>query len=69
MQNVVLLISWFIDHYKSFQINTLNLSSEFSSIKAILELENNSQFKLELILNIVLNLPFVFPETTKKYCP
>uniref|UniRef100_A0A2S2QQJ5 HAT C-terminal dimerisation domain-containing protein n=1 Tax=Sipha flava TaxID=143950 RepID=A0A2S2QQJ5_9HEMI len=58
-------INKFLYHYKSFQINTLNLSSEFSSIKATLELENNSQFKLELILNIVLNLPYAFPETTK----
>lgn len=58
-------INKFIDHYKSFQINTLSLSSEFSSIKATLEIDNNSQFKLELILNIVLNLPFAFPETTK----
>jgi len=53
-----------LDHYRGFQINSLSLPSEFSSIKATLELEM-SQFKLELIFNIVLNLPFAFPETIK----
>lgn len=58
-------VNKFLDHYSGFQINTLSLPSEFSSIKATLELENMSQFKLELIFNIVLNLPFAFPETIK----
>lgn len=46
-------VSKFLDHYKGFQINSLSLLSEFSSIKTTLELENMSQFKLELIFNIV----------------
>ncbi|KAL4088993.1 hypothetical protein QTP88_024071 [Uroleucon formosanum] len=58
-------VNKFLDHYKGFKINSLSLPSEFSSIKAKLELENMSQFKLELIFNIVLNLPFAFPETIK----
>ncbi|KAF0711335.1 zinc finger MYM-type protein 1-like [Aphis craccivora] len=57
-------VNKFLDDYRGFQINSLSLPSEFSSIKATLELEM-SQFKLELIFNIVLNLPFAFPETIK----
>jgi hypothetical protein len=58
-------VNKFLDHYGSFQINSLSLPSEFSSIKATLELENMPQLKLKLILNIVLNLPFAFLETIK----
>jgi len=58
-------VNKFLDHYRGFQINSLSLPFEFSSIKATLELENMSQFKLELIFYIVLNLPFAFPETIK----
>lgn len=61
------IVNKFLDHYRSFQINSLNLPSEFSSIKAILEIENmnESKSKLELILNIVSKHPYAFPETTK----
>lgn len=62
-----IIVDKFLDHYRGFQINSLNLPSEFSSIKAILELENmnQSKSKLELILNTVSKNPYAFPETTK----
>ena len=58
-------LEFFIDHYKYFEINKIKVKSEFSSAKALLEHKHILRPDLEIIVDVLIELPSSFSETLK----
>lgn len=56
-------LQFFIEHYRHFQINNTKIISEFKSIKALLKHKLISQPSIEMIVDVLVELPNAFSET------